>query len=449
MIEGLRALTATGQGPVFVVDAGNLYFKSPVLPEAQRPQAELRAELQAEAFALAGIDAMLPGAGDLAMGMETVQRLAARHGLPYVAANLECGGAKPFPASRVVERGGTRAGFIGIVGPTTKVEGCTVTDPAAAVAAALDGLRADVTVVLSGQKLAADGELPVSLVVNGQERRQYASPEPLANGGLLLASGSRMKQVGVLHFALSPGATAWRDDGTRVRLAEERDRHAARRADAEKKLAAAADDKARDRAARQVEFYGREVAKAEEALARAVAIDGAAHAARNRLVDLGTDIADHAATAALVAKAKAAIEAAEPARAATAILDGPFVGSAACAACHPAETTQWATTRHATAYASLVNVQRSKDDQCFSCHVTGALHPDGPRRPGAVLGLENVGCEACHGPGKAHAESPATVDLVAKPDESTCTGCHDGVRDSDKEGARFDLATYLPRVVHP
>ena len=85
-----------------------------------------------------------------------------------------------------------------------------------------------------------------------------------------------------------------------------------------------------------------------------------------------------------------------------------------------------------------------KDEACYSCHVTGAFHPDGPKNPGVVGGLENVGCESCHGPGRDHASTPTTIDMVVKPEVAVCTQCHDGVKD---EG-RFDPIQYLPRVSH-
>jgi hypothetical protein len=397
---------------------------------------------------------MLPGAGDLALGVDFVKQMATEHSLPYVAANLVCDGAAPFPATRVVEHGGTTIGFIGVEGQTIKTPGCSATDPVEAVKTAAASLHADVIVVLSGEKVDDDRALAqavpsIAMIVNGQERKQYTSPEALPNGGLLLASGSRMKQVGVLGFTLTPGATAWRDDATRGRLADERDRQKSRLDELKKKLADAADDKARDHAQHQVDFYTRELAKTEDALEKAVDAKGPAHVAANRLVDLGTDLADDPATADLVTKAKAAIAALEPPKPSSAIVNGPYVGSAVCAGCHAVESAQWKATPHAHAYASLENVQRAKDRECFECHVTGAHDPDGPQDPGSVMGLENVGCEACHGPGKAHAQDPKVGTMTKTPGVEVCTSCHDGSRDIEQDGtARFDAATYMPKVMH-
>ncbi len=444
MIEGLRQ-----EGPVVVVDAGNLYAGKAVLRAEDQAQQVEKARLQAAAYALAGVDAMLPGAGDLALGLPTVRELATTHALPYVAANLECERERPFPASLRVERGGYSFLFVGVVGNTIKEPTCRATEPIAAVRAALEGAPSDVVVVLSGQKAQEDDALVaalpgISIVVNGQDRQQLEQPRSLSNGGFFLAAGSRGKQLGVLSFKLTPGATVWRDGQVLGRIAEQRDSYRARTAELKKRLASATDEASRDRFGKQVSFFEGKTAELEQSLEKAAGEGGPAHHATNRLVDLGTELADHPGTAALVAKSKGAIEAAEPVVTVSAVASGPFAGSSACTGCHAEQAKQWSGTAHARAWASLVAVDRERDRACFSCHVTGALHPDGPQDPGAVAGLENVGCEACHGPGKAHVANPTSVDLVAKPDVARCVGCHDGKQD---EG-RFDPATYLPKVMH-
>src|SRR4051794_31515944 len=102
-------------GAVVDVDAGNLFWKNPTLTAKDRPQQEQKARLQAASFALVGIDAMLPGSGDLAMGLPFVKELAATNHLPYVAANLECDGGHPFPASLEVDSGGVHFTIVGVV----------------------------------------------------------------------------------------------------------------------------------------------------------------------------------------------------------------------------------------------------------------------------------------------------------------------------------------------
>lgn len=430
------------------MDAGNLFSGKPVLADKDRPQQVEKAKLQAAAYALAGVDAMLPGAGDLALGFDTVREIAKAHQLPYVAANLECGGGAVFPASITIERGGVDIAFVGVVGNNLKEPTCHAQEPVAAVKAAVEAAKADVVVVLSGQKAQEDEALAaaipaISLIVNGQDRQQLEQPRPLPNGGLFLASGSRGKQLGVLSFALTPGATSWRDTKVLSRMAEQKDTYVLRRKELEERIARETDAKAKERLQKQADFMTKKAGEIDAQLEAAAKQAGPAHAVTNTLVDMGAEIADHPATAALVAAAKEVIAKVEPISTVSAVATGPFAGTSACTGCHAAQATQWGTTGHARAWATLAAAGSERDRACFSCHVTGAFHDDGPKDPGAVAGLEAVGCESCHGPGKAHVKNP-TVDMAKAPDVSTCTTCHDGKQDM----GRFDHATYLPKVEH-
>lgn len=444
VIEGLRK-----DGPVVVLDAGNLFWGRATLRDTERAQQLEKARLLAEGYALVGVDAMLPGAGDLALGIATVRELAAAYSLPYVAANLDCGGSNPFPASVSVDRGGQTLTVIGLVGNSAKEPGCRATEPMAAARAAIAAAPPGVIVVLSGQKVQEDEALAatfptVSLIVNGQERKQLERPDALSNGGMLLAAGSRGKQVGVISYTLTPGATKWRDGQALQQFADQRESYRNRVAELKKRQSEAKDDPTRERIGKQVSFFEGKLVEVEGSLTDAATAKEPAHRVTNRLVDLGTDIADHAATAALVAKAKVAIQAAEPVSTVSALANSPFAGSSACTGCHAEQAAQWGGTAHSRAWSTLVTAGNERDRSCYSCHVTGAFHPDGPQDPGAVAGLEAVGCEACHGPGKAHVAKPPAVEMIAKPDVSVCVDCHDGKQD----GGRFDHATYLPKVTH-
>jgi 2',3'-cyclic-nucleotide 2'-phosphodiesterase (5'-nucleotidase family) len=437
------------KGPVLVVDAGNLLGSRAVVRDDERAQAEEKARLLAASMPLGHIDAMLPGTGELAFGLSFVQGLAAEHALPYLAANLDCDGKSPFPASRLLERGGEEILVVGVVGNSVKAPECHVSEPIAAVQAAIRGQSPDVLVVLSGQKVAEDEALAeavptISLVVNGQERQQLGQPRTLPNGGLLLAAGSRGKQLGVGNWTLVPGANGWRDSHVAQELEEQKAGYVKRAADLRKRIAEAEDDKTKERLGKQADFMERKVGELDQRIQASSTDAGPKNAFVNRLVDLGTDIPDHAATAALVAAAKPKIDAAMPVIATSAVAAGPFAGSSACTGCHPTQAAQWGATAHARAYASLTATTNERDLACWSCHVTGALHPDGPKSPGAVAGLENVGCESCHGPGRAHVANPESGPVRRQPDEALCQGCHDGKQD----GGRFDFATYLPKVTH-
>lgn len=432
-----------------VVDAGDLFWKSARPPGADLPQIQEKARLIAEAYQIGGVDAISPSAADLALGRPFLDELRTTWKLPFVSTNLRCDGEPPWDATRSVEVAGIRVTIFGLVGEEADQGGCVHQDPAASLQAAMAAARSDLVVVLSdlsevdNQKL-AQAVAGIDLLVD-TNRQQRSNPPNIHGGGLLLGAGSRGKSVGTLAFTLKPGATRWEDDGSRSRIASQKDRYTERLAQEKAKLATATDvDRAR--VERQIAFIESQLKKVDEELVAATAAaPGPANHAKNGFTDLGTDVADHARTLELVNRAKERIAAAVPVATDTQLRLGPFAGSQTCQGCHPSAYAQWLTTPHASAIESLRGQKSDQDPACYSCHVTGAHHPDGPRLAAEVAPiLMNVGCEACHGAGREHGQNPGTVPMERNPGPGVCMTCHDGQRD---EG-RFDFETYRPKVVH-
>ncbi|MFT4627651.1 MAG: thiol-disulfide isomerase/thioredoxin [Myxococcota bacterium] len=130
--------------------------------------------------------------------------------------------------------------------------------------------------------------------------------------------------------------------------------------------------------------------------------------------------------------------------------EGDTVGSAACAECHAAEHTWWASSPHASAMAPLGD--SAEDPACVRCHATSAKMGVPPASElTAFRTEEGVGCEACHGPGAEHVRSagaPGTIEGLGESCpvcviEAVCTSCHTKKWDSD-----WDLDTHLPVVKH-
>ncbi|MBM4043141.1 MAG: redoxin domain-containing protein, partial [Planctomycetes bacterium] len=183
----------------------------------------------------------------------------------------------------------------------------------------------------------------------------------------------------------------------------------------------------------------------------------------------------------------------------------PYVGSAACAKCHPTEAAALKDGFHAKALGRLTgpapttwDVPRHKRGvvginrpDCLRCHTTGYGRPGGYPAPPGGTGLRpvsptggtpvpptpvpptpapppvqpggtglrpvsspmgGVGCEACHGPGKAHCDDPkkprAILKLGAGCPECVvlpvCRACHD-----DDNDPAFDYRSALPKARHP
>ncbi len=445
-----------------MVDAGHAFRRSHTLGEDERLEKEAKAQLIAEAFALGGIDAMLPGRGDFALGRAFVEQNGAAHSLPYVVSNMDCADPLPWPTVREFEKGGVKIKVFGIASPSLKLEGCTVRDPGQVLESVI---RDDVVVVvLADLERGRDLDLAkratgVDFMVRSDSIEGLLNPAPMANGGLALSSGSRGRLLGLLDVALTPGAISWRDSGEGASHASDVDAADAKLKDLAARKAAADNPKSIERLTRQEEFWTGKAATARAALEASLAVPGLHGTVRNQLRSLGTEAGEHAPTQALVAAFKAAFTGnpgtdatGEPAQTDATPLPtaggivgmGPFVGNAICQGCHVEAYRQWSTTGHARAYAALVADERQFDRDCFGCHVTGAKSEEGPHDPRDLHGLADVGCESCHGAGRDHVAQPTAAHMVRSPPTTQCIQCHD----SRQDGGRFNEATYRLRVQH-
>ncbi len=144
--------------------------------------------------------------------------------------------------------------------------------------------------------------------------------------------------------------------------------------------------------------------------------------------------------------------------------NGRFVGSKKCESCHEISYRIWKKSKHASAYATLVELDppRQFDPECVSCHVVG-WHPTKffPYESGfesleKTPHLINTGCEGCHGPGEKHVAAELGADealqekyrkaVVVTKEESKkrqCMECHDLDNSPD-----FDFDAYWPLVEH-
>jgi hypothetical protein len=307
------------------------------------------------------------------------------------------------------------------------------------------------TVLLSHQAAAEDvaisNAIPdIDVIVNGQSRQQHQTPETVSDTAVQLASGTRGKKMGVADLVLVPDAVGWFMEGAIVEQETQLKNIRSRRDRTLERVDAAKSEKEKYRAEQRVRRLDKQVADLESKLeASRVRSAHPQHRVSNTLVGLDDEIEEHKQTQALVDAAKVGIENAAKIKESTLLVPNEhYVGDAACKNCHEEQHAQWTTTPHAQAWATLEQINRSQDLDCWSCHVTGAHDPKGPQHPREAKGLENVGCESCHGPGHEHIASPSSMNISKTVSVVVCTDCHDGVKD---EG-RFDLDAYMPKVMH-
>jgi Cytochrome c554 and c-prime len=127
-----------------------------------------------------------------------------------------------------------------------------------------------------------------------------------------------------------------------------------------------------------------------------------------------------------------------------------LIGSSTCSSCHELQGDYWKTTRHATAYDTLLNKQKNFDLECLPCHMTIDV-------PGGKFGslvvetllsypeeLQSVGCETCHGNGKKHLQNPERFKLVRTPGINICLTCH-----TDEHDDNFQYQLKLSKIACP
>jgi hypothetical protein len=446
---------------VVVLDAGGAFMplqRGPAKPldRAIADQWKLKGELIAEAWKLGGIDAVGLGDSDWELGLDFFKGLAADHDVPFLAANLICDGASPFPGHRVIDVEGRRIGVVGLT--SGEVAGCEVTSAPDAMRGSVEAMGAvDVLLALAPFSTPVDlagafpDDVPVHLIFDGRGGHASVRNERFGQGWSVSA-GSRGKQVGTVRLEWNEGAVAWGPAGGDAQIGLNKTRAEQRLESVQSRLNDEHDPVRKNRWQQQITAYETQIADMEEQLAKAAAGGGVVHAFTLAAVPLNPQLPDHPATRQLVDTAKTKMSdvgpspGKHPAPAHRAPAGSPYAGADACAACHPTEHAQWLGTKHASALASLVEDKRHMDDTCWGCHVTGARKEGGPQRAVEVRGMKDVQCEACHGASAAHVKAPADVQLRPKREvaQATCVGCQDGMKD---EG-RFEFDTYLPKVVH-
>ncbi len=138
-----------------------------------------------------------------------------------------------------------------------------------------------------------------------------------------------------------------------------------------------------------------------------------------------------------------------------------YIGSSSCVECHKKEFDMWQTTRHANAFASLINQHSQFKQECVKCHVTGFGIDNGFKDYRSTPEFANVQCEVCHGPGYDHVVEQRRLKILTRMGRSTdlppnerahvnnkfdakfCIQCHDA-----KNDPKFDFARDIKFVNH-
>jgi hypothetical protein len=118
-----------------------------------------------------------------------------------------------------------------------------------------------------------------------------------------------------------------------------------------------------------------------------------------------------------------------------------------CGLCHRRELDQWKTTEHAHALETLKTQGRDRAPECLGCHLTGFLAPGGTHNlKTALTFFANVGCESCHGPSVTHIRSPSSHKGTSRRVPAlVCLGCHT----PDQSRGDFDYVAAVKEILGP
>jgi len=106
-----------------------------------------------------------------------------------------------------------------------------------------------------------------------------------------------------------------------------------------------------------------------------------------------------------------------------------------CGNCHVGVQTEWETTAHSDAYATLAN-SGGAQSFCYGCHTVNQRGNAETVASGWDVvqdaAYHDVQCENCHGAGLSHVENPDASQPIASLDlgpgfDKNCAECHSGV----------------------
>lgn len=413
---------------VHFFDCGDGLFAEAPIPEAAVPQQERKAKALAQAWKAMGLDLRAPGPLDDARGVEFRQGLQ----LPELSSG----------AFKVLDG-------VGVINAPT---------PVAATSLALQARKAGARFVVAMVPLPfelllreAHDAVPVDLFVSARAKDAFSSEESKLSGGATKVAQVQSKGRSLLRVDVSlhdGGKVEWlRGDGERDRELYALDqRIELLRVQVNEPMLA--EELKALRKAKLEEIIGRRELLAETPLP----VPEGKTAATARFLPLESSFLEDPTVLAVekaydvdvglinLAWAK---EHGTSCLKATAETRG-YVGSPLCLTCHAASELTFKGSKHARAYATLVQDGKQHHLDCVGCHVTGWQQPQGVCRIDVTAGREEVGCESCHGPGDAHSRNPTPNSIVRFVEANTCKGCHDR-----ENSPNFDFDQYVEKILGP
>ena len=448
---------------ILLFDTGNFLFRKPPQAETKRRDALLRANLLIHSYNEMGYDVVNVGEKDLTMGVKFLFEASPSVKFSFVSTNLvdKKTGRHVFKPYAIKETAGLRVGVLGLLDDhfnstlQEKDPGLNVTEPVAALKAAMKGLReyCDLIVVLSqlgeskDKKLAREAhDIDLILGGGGESRRVVMERE---NGTAIYRLEPRGGYLGRVDYSLSdtkrPIQFTISDE--QEALQKKLERLAFHATQMRTEMA---------RAGQQDEIKAKELRFLEskqKELEKALLAFGDKNLYRHVVIPVQMAVSDdpsitkelemYRAESAKLYKPKVAFEAgkdlSETEMVARIPKTSPFVGAISCKKCHEVNYRNWVKTKHARASQTIAASPPYAQEECLMCHSTGY----GKIGEYAAVSeipfyLQGVQCEACHGEGRGH---PEKGKMARKVTLGICRNCH-----TKDQSPTFNYVAYLEKI---
>lgn len=440
-----QSIAADGGRPHLTVDAGDLLFKQDAISADQERQEVMMAEAIVESYSLIGYDAVCVGSRDLIGGVPLLKKLAEKSKFTWLSANLvDKNNGKPiFAASVRRQVGDVKATIIGLTGLASlkSSDGAVLRswDEVLPSLLAETSKTTDLVVLLSNLPAAENRRIAEAydsihiLIQSAAGDGGAISSNPL-NNTVIASTRPQGKDAGVMNISWQPGKR-WGRPPAEV-LAQKKSaldgvvwQLSKYRKGTEDPEVALRDQPDRLSAYRKLinreKGLEEEVRRMSEGGPEGNAQEGNPSTFRNRFVTMESSLPDQREVVAVSDRLDRALNQLGRELAKTQVVtDAGYLGSASCAACHVEQTTAWQKTRHAGAYATLVDKDQQFNVNCLPCHVTGVSMARASEALSIPEARRGVGCETCHGPGRDHSKNPGVHPMTRKPEAPVCLACH-------------------------
>jgi len=452
-----------------VLEPGSFLFPDPAGPEAARDeaswaQAEQRASALQSRFAGLG-GQLVSGLGPTDLSSPRGDMALERWPLPRVLANSRSFDARGVQGHRLVRLGdatlGIDAGVTAAIDPALAptIEAEALAGSVGREVAAMRQAGAELAIVLlqgsraRAEQLAREVEgidLIVVGVPEGLERTRLGGPPARIGRTWVVEPGEQAQTVTHLRLQIEPAAAAKLPSGDEWTVIPTHETQARELARLDARLEKFRGDASADQA--YITRIEQERAALAAKLEQPPPVSGAVAVTLEQAKITCHLEADRNAAAALrnyddwVATQNqrrfTGVKAPPPAKG-----QPGYVGGEQCAACHSDEAEHWEKSRHANAYATLVEANKQFDLSCVGCHVTGFREPGGSEVV-ENMELQSIQCEQCHGPGSAHVDEPERrgkpFGIRRDPGVQMCLQCH-----TPEHSDTFDYAAYMRDVLGP